>query len=87
MGSLSGIEIGQEVKKAGGAAMILKNEEEQGYTTFVTVHVLPATHVSYLDGLKIIKYIKSTSTPVATISFKGNKNWRQARTSSCFLLF
>ncbi|KAG5622353.1 hypothetical protein H5410_007571 [Solanum commersonii] len=73
VGSLSGIEIGQEVKKAGGAAMILKNEEEQGYTTFVTVHVLPATHVSYLDGLKIIEYIKSTSTPVATISFKGTR--------------
>ncbi|XP_010317342.2 subtilisin-like protease 4 [Solanum lycopersicum] len=73
VGSLSGIEKGEEVKKAGGAAMILKNEEEQGYTTFATIHVLPATHVSYLDGLKIINYITSTSTPVATISFKGTR--------------
>ncbi|WMV15801.1 hypothetical protein MTR67_009186 [Solanum verrucosum] len=55
VGSLSGIEIGQEVKKAGGAAMILKNEEEQGYTTFVTVHVLPATHGPYTISQGILK--------------------------------
>ncbi|KAH0696976.1 hypothetical protein KY290_014402 [Solanum tuberosum] len=73
MGSLSVFEKGQEVKKAGGAAMILRNEKEQGYTTFVSVHVLPATHVSYIDGLKIRNYTESTSTPVATISFKGTR--------------
>ncbi|KAH0699589.1 hypothetical protein KY284_013804 [Solanum tuberosum] len=73
MGSLSVFEKGQEVKKAGGTAMILRNEKEQGYTTFVSVHVLPATHVSYIDGLKIRNYTESTSTPVATISFKGTR--------------
>ncbi|KAK4710986.1 hypothetical protein R3W88_005499 [Solanum pinnatisectum] len=73
MGSLSVFKKGQEVKKAGGTAMILRNEKEQGHTTFVTVHVLPATHVSYIDGLKIRNYTESTSTPVATISFKGTR--------------
>ncbi|XP_055806217.1 subtilisin-like protease 4 [Solanum dulcamara] len=73
MGNLSGIEKGRAVKHAGGAAMILGNEKEHGYTTFAEVHVLPSTHVSYTDGLKILKYTESTSDPVATISFKGTR--------------
>ncbi|CAN4105631.1 unnamed protein product [Withania somnifera] len=73
IGNLSRVEKGRAVKNAGGVAMILRNENERGYTTFPDLHVLPATHVSYIDGLKIIKYIKSTTTPVATISFKGTR--------------
>ncbi|PON57466.1 Peptidase S8, subtilisin-related [Parasponia andersonii] len=34
-------------------------------------HVLPAVHVSFVDGLKIKAYINSTATPTATILFKG----------------
>ncbi|KAK4493366.1 hypothetical protein RD792_017740, partial [Penstemon davidsonii] len=34
-------------KKAGGAAVILINEEHQGYTTIANAHVLPVTHISY----------------------------------------
>ncbi|MCE3049278.1 hypothetical protein HAX54_044512 [Datura stramonium] len=64
---------GEAVKNAGAAAMILINEQKRGYTTFSDVHFLPATHVSYFDGLKIINYTKSTSAPVATISFKGTR--------------
>ncbi|XP_055803540.1 subtilisin-like protease [Solanum dulcamara] len=72
-GDLSRIEKGEEVKNAGAAAMILMNEKNGGYTTFADVHVHPTTHVSYFNGLKIINYIKSTSAPVATISFKGTR--------------
>ncbi|KAM3267160.1 subtilisin-like protease 4 [Capsicum chacoense] len=64
---------GRAVKDAGGAGMILSNEKKRGYTTRSDGHVLPATHFSYIDGLKILKYINSTSTPTATISFEGTR--------------
>ncbi|CAK9173114.1 unnamed protein product [Ilex paraguariensis] len=70
-GPVTRVDKGQTVKDAGGAAMILMNQDYRAYTTFADVHVLPATHVSYADGLKIKAYINSTSRPMATILFKG----------------
>ncbi|KAI3689504.1 hypothetical protein L2E82_47464 [Cichorium intybus] len=49
------IEKGQVVKDAGGAAMILMNQEEQGFSLDADAHVLPATqpddYIPYLCGL------------------------------------
>jgi len=70
-GGIGRIAKGQEVQRAGGAAMILMNDELNGFSLSADVHVLPATHVSYAAGLKVKAYINSTSTPTATISFKG----------------
>ncbi|MED6167672.1 Subtilisin-like protease 3 [Stylosanthes scabra] len=70
-GGIARIDKGQEVKNAGGAAMILMNSEDRGYTTFADPHVLPAAHVSYSAGLAIKEYINSTSAPTATILFRG----------------
>ncbi|KAL0395118.1 UNVERIFIED_CONTAM: Subtilisin-like protease SBT1.2 [Sesamum latifolium] len=70
-GEIGRIAKGEAVRNAGGAAMILINQQPQGYTTFSDSHVLPATHLSYGDGLKIKAYLNSTSSPTATISFKG----------------
>ncbi|KAJ9706704.1 hypothetical protein PVL29_001935 [Vitis rotundifolia] len=70
-GGIGRIDKGQEVKDAGGAAMILTNDELNGFSTLADAHVLPATHVSYAAGLKIKSYIKSESAPTATIVFKG----------------
>ncbi|XP_061989167.1 subtilisin-like protease [Rosa rugosa] len=70
-GGIGRIAKGEEVKRAGGAAMILMNEDIDGYSTLADAHVLPATHVSYAAGLSIKAYINSTSTPMATILFKG----------------
>ncbi|XP_009604592.1 subtilisin-like protease [Nicotiana tomentosiformis] len=69
----SRVQKGEQVKKAGGAAMILMNIKARGDTTFADVHVLPATLISYNDGQQILNYTKSTSAPVATISFKGTR--------------
>ncbi|KAG6782709.1 hypothetical protein POTOM_012122 [Populus tomentosa] len=52
-GGIGRIAKGGEVKNAGGAAMILMNEETDGFSTNADVHVLPATHVSFVAGLKI----------------------------------
>ncbi|GLT78310.1 hypothetical protein SLA2020_498500 [Shorea laevis] len=64
---------GQEVKDNGGAAMILMNQEPDGYSTLAEAHVLPATHVSYAAGVSIKAYINSSSSPTATILFEGTQ--------------
>ncbi|KAL8053715.1 hypothetical protein ABFX02_05G091100 [Erythranthe guttata] len=56
---------------AGGTAMILMNMDYQGFTTSTDVYAIPATNVNYEDGLTILSYLNSTSTPTATIEFKG----------------
>ncbi|XP_027085746.1 subtilisin-like protease [Coffea arabica] len=70
-GTISGIEKGENIKAGGGVGMILINHKNDGYTTFADAHVLPATDLSYADGLKVIAYINSTESPMAAISFKG----------------
>ncbi|KAL3633560.1 hypothetical protein CASFOL_022322 [Castilleja foliolosa] len=60
-----------EVKDSGGAAAILANLENDGFTTDAEDHLLPATQVSYMAGLQIKAYINSTKSPKATILFKG----------------
>ncbi|MCD7466886.1 Subtilisin-like protease 4 [Datura stramonium] len=71
VGITARVDKGKAVKAAGGAAMILMNTESMANTTVAEAHVLPVTHVSYADGLKIKEYINSTSIPTATIVFKG----------------
>ncbi|CAL1375521.1 unnamed protein product [Linum trigynum] len=62
---------GKEVKRAGGAAMILMNDKITGFETTPELHVLPASEVSYKDGMKIKRYINSTSSPNGTLVFEG----------------
>ncbi|XP_047065829.1 subtilisin-like protease [Lolium rigidum] len=63
------VDKGAEVLRAGGAGMILANQFIDGYSTLADAHVLPASHVSFVAGLEIKAYIKSTSNPEAMISF------------------
>lgn len=46
-----------DVKSAGGAAMILENPPDKGFTILEEAHKLPTSHVTYVDGLKIKFYI------------------------------
>ncbi|XXG67292.1 hypothetical protein AAC387_Pa06g0675 [Persea americana] len=62
---------GLVVMNAGGAAMILMNTADEGFSINAEAHVLPALHVSFLDGSEIKAYINSTRPPTATIIFKG----------------
>ncbi|CAN6580774.1 unnamed protein product [Malus baccata var. baccata] len=70
-GGIGRIDKGVEVKRAGGAAMILVNAVTDGDSTLADPHVLPATHVGYAAGVRIKAYLNSTSSPAATILFKG----------------
>ncbi|PHU05195.1 hypothetical protein BC332_26017 [Capsicum chinense] len=72
-GHISRSNKGEAVKNEGGASMILMNEKSRGSTTLSKYYVVPTIHVIYNDGQMIINYIKSISTPVATISFRGTK--------------
>ncbi|XP_055803542.1 subtilisin-like protease [Solanum dulcamara] len=70
-GGATAIAKGQPVKDAGAAGMILMNEDIEGYSIPAHDYVLPATRISYADAQDLIAYINSTSTPMATILFKG----------------
>ncbi|CAI9114985.1 OLC1v1015816C1 [Oldenlandia corymbosa var. corymbosa] len=70
-GIIGAIHKGENVKAAGGVGMIVTNPEEYGYTTSADAHVLPATHLTYADSVKLIAYMNSTTSPMAAISFKG----------------
>ncbi|CAA0841093.1 Subtilase family protein [Striga hermonthica] len=63
----------REVKDAGGAAMILANDEDAGFSHYTDLLDLPSTTVSFIAGQEIKAYIKSTSSPKATISFEGTE--------------
>ncbi|CAL9029712.1 unnamed protein product [Prunus brigantina] len=67
---VSRLDQGKVVKAAGGAAMLLVNQEQEGFTTYTDPHVLPASHLSYAAGLNI-KHYNTTSKPIATVKFKG----------------
>ncbi|XP_010916207.2 subtilisin-like protease SBT5.6 isoform X2 [Elaeis guineensis] len=58
---------GLEVKRAGGAAIILGNAPANGNEIPVDCHVLPGSAVSSDDAITILKYINSTGQPSATI--------------------
>ncbi|KAF6153134.1 hypothetical protein GIB67_034856 [Kingdonia uniflora] len=59
---------GAEVKRAGGAAMILGNSTPNGNEIVVDAHVLPVTGVVADEALKILSYIKSTKKPTAKLN-------------------
>ncbi|KAL3631233.1 hypothetical protein CASFOL_024217 [Castilleja foliolosa] len=65
--------VGEQVKNAGGAAMILVNFEDWANITLSIINVLPAAHIGYADGLEIKAYIDSTKTPTAKILFGGTQ--------------
>ncbi|KAL0910553.1 hypothetical protein M5K25_021547 [Dendrobium thyrsiflorum] len=58
---------GMEVKRAGGAAMILGNGKANGDEIPVDAHVLPASAVSSRHAIQILRYIDSDVKPTALI--------------------
>ncbi|KAJ0779956.1 putative cucumisin [Helianthus annuus] len=71
VGNIDNTVKGQVVKDAGGAAMIIANYILCGASIAAEAHVLPASFVGYKEGDEIKKYLNSTSSPTATILFKG----------------
>ncbi|KAL8267128.1 hypothetical protein R6Q59_004472 [Mikania micrantha] len=64
-------EKGYAVKNAGGAAMIITNDNVTGSSISADLHVILASYVGYKEGVEIKKYLNSTSSPVAAILCGG----------------
>ncbi|XP_068658667.1 subtilisin-like protease SBT1.4 [Aristolochia californica] len=65
------VEKGSAVKMAGGVGMILANTAESGEELIADSHLIPATMVGEAAGSKILSYVRSDPSPVATILFRG----------------
>ncbi|KAH6833567.1 Subtilase family protein [Perilla frutescens var. hirtella] len=62
------VEKGIEVARAGGAAMILCNDEKDGNDLLADAHFLPATQINYNDGLILFSFLNSTKNPQGLIT-------------------
>ena len=68
-GTNSRVEKGETVRQAGGTGMILANDESTGNEVLADAHVLPATHISYSDGVSLLSYIKSAKYVLSNLNF------------------
>ncbi|OIT32039.1 PREDICTED: subtilisin-like protease SBT5.3 [Nicotiana attenuata] len=62
------VDKGQQAALAGAVGMVLANDYASGNEIIADPHVLPATQISYTDGLELFAYVNSTSTPTASIT-------------------
>ncbi|CAN6196358.1 unnamed protein product [Urochloa humidicola] len=54
------VEKGEAVRQAGGVGLVLANDEASGNEVIADAHVLPATHITYADGVALLGYMNST---------------------------
>ena len=64
------VEKGEEVRMAGGAGMLLLNNEDQGEELIADPHILPATALGASAANSVLKYV-TTNNPTASIVFQG----------------
>ncbi|XP_050228225.1 subtilisin-like protease SBT5.4 [Mercurialis annua] len=62
------VDKGRNAAEAGAVGMILCNDKMNGNDIVADPHVLPATHISYTDGLAVVSYINNSSNPTGSIS-------------------
>ncbi|CAH9117276.1 unnamed protein product [Cuscuta epithymum] len=62
------VEKSHEAALAGAAGMILANDKSSGNEIVSDAHFIPATHVTYKDGLAIFSYLNKTRNPIARIT-------------------
>ncbi|KAL6520425.1 hypothetical protein OROHE_017013 [Orobanche hederae] len=61
-------EKGAVAAQAGAAGMILCNDESSGNEVIADAHFLPATHITYKDGLTLLAYVNNTRNPEGSIT-------------------
>ncbi|KAK3025522.1 hypothetical protein RJ639_042057 [Escallonia herrerae] len=62
------VDKGQQAALAGAVGMVLANNEVSGNEIIADPHVLPASHITYTDGVAVFHYISSTGSPMAYIT-------------------
>ncbi|KAJ4807530.1 Subtilisin-like protease [Rhynchospora pubera] len=64
----SAIENGEVVRDAGAVGLVVANGPYSGNFIFVEPNVIPATHITYKDGITLLNYINSTRSPMGYIT-------------------
>ncbi|XP_076882789.1 subtilisin-like protease SBT5.4 [Bidens hawaiensis] len=59
---------GKEAALAGAAGMIVCNDADNGDEILTEPYVLPATHITYADALRLYAYLNSTNKPLGYIT-------------------
>ena len=59
-GDSARVDKGYVAAQAGAVGMILANNEEDGNELIADAHLLPVSHISYIDGETVYEYINST---------------------------
>ncbi|GAA0159041.1 serine protease [Lithospermum erythrorhizon] len=63
------VDKGQQALLGGAVGMVLANNDLSGNEVIADPHVLPASQITYADGLSLFSYINSTRYPVAYITY------------------
>ncbi|XP_020249014.1 subtilisin-like protease SBT1.5 [Asparagus officinalis] len=67
------VEASDEVKKAGGIAIIVLSQAGMGNRTDADAFLHPASRVTYNDSKEIMTYFKQESNPTAAMKFDGTQ--------------
>ncbi|XP_019053161.1 PREDICTED: subtilisin-like protease SBT5.4 [Nelumbo nucifera] len=67
-GETARVDKGEQAARAGAVGMILANDVTTANEIIADAHVLPASHITYTDGLAVFAYINSTKSPVAYLT-------------------
>lgn len=67
-GTIGRVEKGQNVLNAGGGGMILANDVNSAASLNADTHVLPATHISYADGVALKAWMAAGTGDVGRIT-------------------
>ncbi|XP_057512877.1 subtilisin-like protease SBT5.4 [Actinidia eriantha] len=62
------VDKGMQAALAGAVGMILCNDKLTGNEIIADPHFLPASHITYKDGLAVFEYINSTDDPMGFIT-------------------
>ncbi|GER29219.1 subtilisin-like serine endopeptidase family protein [Striga asiatica] len=62
------VDKGRQAALAGAVGMVLANDEAFGNDIKAEAHVLPATHISYKDGVALLTQMNKTRSPKARIT-------------------
>ncbi|XP_050386133.1 subtilisin-like protease SBT1.1 [Argentina anserina] len=83
-GTHSRTEIGEEVKKAGGAGMLLLNNEAEGEELLADAHILPATSLGASASKAVREYAGAAKKPTAMLVFQGTVYGKTAPVMAAF---
>lgn len=69
-GDNSRVDKGRQALLAGAVAMILANNEASGDEIIADPHVLPASHITYSEGLDVVRYVRTTKYGSSKLKFR-----------------